>query len=371
MSLRSFPIFFDIKDLGPLTYFLGLEVTRDDDAIFLSQRKYVLDLLSETGKLGAKAVRTPIEEHFKDQCEGELLQNPEQYRRVVGKLIYLTITRPDLSFAVHQVSQWMHAPTTTHWQMIDRILKYLKGTPNKGLWMRNNQHTKVIGYCDADWAGDRTDRKSTTGYCTFVGGNLVTWKSKKQTVVARSSAEAEYRAMANTTSELVWLKQLLEDLGFASTKPIPLHCDNQAALHIAANSVFHERTKHIEVDCHFIREKIANGIISTMYTRSQDQLADILTKATSSVALNKTLNKIGLTEYRRPILRGNVEEQGAISKHSDSSRRTQATEDSDSKGSFGENEDLVTNRRFEDLQARKDLDSIGGFGEIQSGRLGA
>ncbi|XP_019059139.1 PREDICTED: uncharacterized protein LOC109117059 isoform X2 [Tarenaya hassleriana] len=203
---------FDIKDLGSLKYFLGIEVCRVFDDLFLSQRKYVLDLLRETGKLGAKPVRTPIEEHFKDQREGELLENAEQYRRVVGKLIYLTITRPDLSFAVHQVSQWMHAPTTFHWQMVDRILKYLKGTPNKGLWMRRNKHTKIIAYCDADWAGDRSDRKSTTGYCTFVGGNLVTWKSKKQNVVSRSSAEAEYRAMANTTSEIVWLKQTLEEL---------------------------------------------------------------------------------------------------------------------------------------------------------------
>ncbi|XP_019057331.1 PREDICTED: uncharacterized protein LOC104807063 isoform X1 [Tarenaya hassleriana] len=261
---------FDIKDLGPLQYFLGIEVTRDTNDIFLSQRKYILDLLTETGKLGTKLVRTPLEEHFKDQREGECLEHAEQYRRVVGKLIYLTITRPHLSFIVHQVSQWIHAPTTSHWQIVDRILKYLKGTPNKGLWMRNNNHTEIIGYCDADWAGDMMDLKSTTGYCTFIGGNLVTWKSKKQTMVARSSAEAEYRARANTTSEIIWLKQLLKDFGIDSTQPVPLHCDNQAALHVAANSIFHERMKHIEVDCHFIyRENHKRDNISDVHTKSR------------------------------------------------------------------------------------------------------
>ncbi|KAJ3668952.1 hypothetical protein LUZ60_010902 [Juncus effusus] len=126
--------------------------------------------------------------------------------------------------------------------------------------MRKNDNTQIVGYTDADWAGSPSDRRSTTGYCTFVGGNLVSWKNKKQNVVARSSAEAEYRAMASTTSELVWLKYLLSDMGFRDQRPMQMFCDNQAARHIAANPVFHERTKHIEVDCHFVREKIESKI---------------------------------------------------------------------------------------------------------------
>lgn len=169
---------------------------------------------------------------------------------------------------------------------------------------------EIYGYCDADWAGDVTDRRSTTGYCMFVGGNLVTWKSKKQSVVSRSSAEAEYRAMAAATSEIVWLKALLEEMGFPTIAPILLHCDNQAALHIAANPVFHERTKHIEVDCHFVREKLENKTISTSYVRSEDQLADIFTKATTEKHLQHILSKLGSIDIYAPNLRGSVKNKG-------------------------------------------------------------
>ncbi|XP_019058216.1 PREDICTED: uncharacterized protein LOC109116727 [Tarenaya hassleriana] len=288
---------FDIKDLGELRYFLGIEVFRC---------KYTLDLLRDTGKLGAKPARTPLEANYKDTSDSSPFPDIERFRRVVGKLIYLTLTRPDLSFAVHQVSQWMHAPTLHHWHMVDRILRYLKGLPGMGIWMHNNQHTEIVGYYDADWARDKADRKSTTGYCTFVGGNLVTWRSKKQTVVARSSAEAEYRAMANTTSEIIWLKTLLGELRLDSTSPVTLHCDNQAAIHIATNPVFHERTKHIEVDCHFIREKILQGIISLSYTKSTDQLAYIFTKATSTDVLHYLVGKLGMHDFYMPSLRGNI-----------------------------------------------------------------
>jgi hypothetical protein len=171
----------------------------------------------------------------------------------------------------------MHFPRTPHLEAINKILRYLKGTPGKRICMKNNNSNDVCGYSDADWAGS-FDRKSTTGFCTFVGGNLVTWKSKKQNIVARSSAEAEYRAMASTASELTWIKQLLSDIGIEDQGPIKMFCDNQAARHIASNSVFHDRTKHIEVDCHFIREKIQSKEIETPFIRSEDQLADIFTK---------------------------------------------------------------------------------------------
>ncbi|KAL1190136.1 Retrovirus-related Pol polyprotein from transposon RE2 [Cardamine amara subsp. amara] len=201
----------------------------------------------------------------------------------------------------------MQAPSKHHWGMVERILRYLKGTPGQGIWMGCNNSTNIIGYCDADWAGDRMDRRSTTGYCTFVGGNLVTWKSKKQKVISRSSAEAEYRAMANTTGELVWLKALLKDLGVESSEPISLYCDNQAAIHIASNSVFHERTKHIEVDCHYVREKVQAGIILPIFVRGTDQLADVFTKATTSIVCEDLHGKMGFLDLHQPILRGSVE----------------------------------------------------------------
>jgi hypothetical protein len=295
---------FDIKDLGELKYFLGIEVCRTLEGLFLSQRKYTLDLLNETGKLGSKPAKTPLEDGYKVTRKGEKDDTPyadaPQYRRLVGKLIYLTITRPDICFAVNQVSQHMKEPTKYHWSMIERILRYLKGSPGRGIWMGKNGSTEIVGYSDADWGGDRNDRKSTSGYCTFVGGNLVTWKTKKQKVVSCSSAEAEYRAMRKLTSELTWLKALLKDLGFEQDHPITMHCDNQAAIHIASNSVFHERTKHIEMDCHKVREKIEDGTQLPCYTRSEDQLADIFTKAASLKVCDHIYNKLGLVDLTRP-----------------------------------------------------------------------
>ena len=149
-----------------------------------------------------------------------------------------------------------------------------------------------MGYCDANWAGDRVDMRSTTGYCTFIGGNLVTWKSKKQKVVSCSSAEEEYRAMRKLTSELIWIINLLRDLGIETTTPITMHCDNQAAIHIASNSVFHERTKHIEVDCHKLRQAVEK--LLPCYTRSEDQLADIFTKGASTKACESIHPRLGL-----------------------------------------------------------------------------
>jgi len=173
----------------------------------------------------------------------------------------------------------MSAPRYPHWEAVLRIVKYLKRHPGRGLLYRASGHLRVEAFTDSDWAGGPSDRRSTTGYCVFLGGNLVNWKSKKQTVVARSSAEAEYRAMAHTTCEVVWLRSFLEEIGFSVQLPMPLYCDNQAAIHIASNPVFHERTKHIEVDCHLVREKLTGGVISTPYVSTGAQLADMFTKS--------------------------------------------------------------------------------------------
>ena len=216
------------------------------------------------------------------------------------------MTRPDISYSVSQVSQFMHSPKTSHLEAINKILRYLKRTPGKGILMKNNNSNDICGYSDADYAGS-FDRKSTTGFCTFVGGNLVTWKSKKQNVVARSSAEAEYRAMASTASELTWIKQLLADLNIKTEEPMKMFCDNQAARHIASNPVFHERTKHIKVDCHFIREKIQSNEIEIPFVRSEDQLADIFTKGLEPRPFNRNVDKLGLTDIYNPNLRGSVE----------------------------------------------------------------
>ncbi|XP_070057900.1 uncharacterized protein [Nicotiana tomentosiformis] len=200
--------------------------------------------------------------------QGEPLSDPASYRRLVGKLNYLTVTRPDISYPVSLVSQFMNSPCDSHWDAVVHIIGYIKLAPGKGLLFEDRGHEQIIGYSDADWAGSPSDRRSTSGYCVLVGENLVSWKSKKQNVVARSSAEAEYREMPLATCELVWTKQLLKELKFGEISRMELVCDNQAALHIASNPVFHERTKHIEIDCHFVREKILSGEIATKFVRS-------------------------------------------------------------------------------------------------------
>jgi hypothetical protein len=291
---------FAIKDLGTLKYFLGLEVAYSKNGIFLNQRKYVLDLLQETGKFGIKPSDTPTDSGGKLDDTGALLPDIGQFQRLVGRLIYLTITRPDLSYAVSLVSHFMHAPKAQHMQAVTRILQYLKGSPGRGIWMRKTGHNSITAYTDADWAGSPIDRRSTTGYCTFVGGNLVTWKSKKQSVVARSSAEAEYRAMASTTSEIIWLRALLQDLGYGSSLPTELFCDNQAAMHIASNPVFHERTKHIEVDCHFVRENVQANVIRTTFVPTTQQLADIFTKGLPALKFQEVLSKLGSIDIFAP-----------------------------------------------------------------------
>ena len=284
---------FAIKDLGILRYFLGIEMATSPKGFFLSQRKYVLDLLKEANMSDAKPVNTPLDTKLKLSLEGQPLPNISYYQRLVGKLIYLTITRPDIAYSVSIASQFMHSPTMEHFNLVKRLLRYLKGSIGRGIIMKKNESTEITGYCDADWAGNSIDRKSTTGYCTFVGGNLVTWKSKKQAVVARSSTEAEYRAMASTACELIWLKGLLCDLGVSTTQSMSLFCDNQAAMHIASNPVFHERTKHIEVDCHYVRAQVQSQVIKTHFVKSYDQLADLFTKPLASPQFQRLLGKLG------------------------------------------------------------------------------
>ncbi|BBH08397.1 wall-associated kinase 2, partial [Prunus dulcis] len=250
---------FHLKDLGDLKYFLGIEVSRSPKGLYLSQRKYALDILKDSGLIGARPTFFPMEQNLKlNNEDGELLHNPETYRRLVGRLIYLTITRPDIVHTVHILSQFMQSPRTTHKDAADRLLHYLKGTPGQGILLSSSNNFQLRAYCDSNWASCPMTRRSTTGYFVLLGESPISWKTKKQDTVSRSSAEAEYRAMAMATCELQWLRYLLYDLGLSHTTPSLLYCDNQAALYIAANPVYHERTKHIEIDCHVVREKIQN-----------------------------------------------------------------------------------------------------------------
>uniref|UniRef100_A0A2N9EUK7 Integrase catalytic domain-containing protein n=1 Tax=Fagus sylvatica TaxID=28930 RepID=A0A2N9EUK7_FAGSY len=242
---------FDLKDLGSLHYFLGLQVTRD-----------------------SSVAPTPDSLYMKVT----LYPDPHGYRSLVGALHYLTFTRPDISFSVHQVCQYMSAPTTIHLAAAKRILRYLRGTLNHGIAFTPSP-LQLSAYTDADWAGDPDDRHSTSGYLVYLGSNPITWSAKKQPTVSRSSTESEYRAFAIATAELCWIRTLLKDLGIYLSQPPLLWCDNVSALAIASNPVFHARTKHIEVDFHFVRERVLCKDLEVKFVSTIDQLADIFTKS--------------------------------------------------------------------------------------------
>ncbi|KAK9070166.1 hypothetical protein SSX86_010566 [Deinandra increscens subsp. villosa] len=271
---------FAMKDLGPLSFFLGIAVNRPTPhTLFLSQQKYALELLQRAGLEHCNPAVTPVDTNSKlSTNSGTPLDDPTEYRQLVGALQYLTLTRPDISYAVQQVCMHMHAPRSSHMNALKRILRYVRGTIAHGLTIQRSTTHTLLAYTDADWAGCPDTRRSTSGFCVYLGDNLISWSSKRQPTVSRSSAEAEYRAVANVVSDTCWIRNLLCELRSPPDKATLIYCDNVSAVYLSTNPIQHQRTKHIEIDIHFVREKVARGQVRVLHVPSRYQIADIFTK---------------------------------------------------------------------------------------------
>jgi histone deacetylase 1/2 len=277
---------FSLKQLGDLDYFLGIEVKNlSDGSLLLTQSKYLKDLLIKTNMLDCKPIATPMMSSCKLSKTGsDNVTDATLYRSVVGYLQYATITRPEISFVVNKVCQFMSAPLESHWTAVKRILRYLKGTINFGLKLvpTNIHHPLPLRvFCDADWASDPDDRRSTSGAAIYFGPNLISWWSRKQQVVARSSTEAEYRSLAQATADVLWVQTLLKELTVPFITPT-IYCDNQSAVLLAHNPILHSRTKHMEIDLFFVREKVIAKQLTVVHIPGTEQLADLLTKPIST-----------------------------------------------------------------------------------------
>ena len=247
----------------------------------------------------AKNIRTPVDISTKLTKEGneeDTCVDQQLYQSTVGSLLYLSIaTRPDITYAVSNVAKFCAKPTKQHWVAVKRIIQYLKGTQQYGLLYSKSDSNHCVGFSDADWGGDLDDRKSTSGYLFQVGGTAISWRSKKQTCVALSTAEAEYIALASAAQEPLWLQELLADLKKEDLKSITIYEDNQSVISMAKNPQFHGRTKHIAIKYHFIREQVSSGKLEMKYCKTNDMIADMLTKGLSGEQSEKLRLMAGVT----------------------------------------------------------------------------
>ncbi|XP_021747771.1 uncharacterized protein LOC110713621 [Chenopodium quinoa] len=254
-------------------------MSRSKDRMFLCQRKYAQQILARANMSSCKLANTPIDTKSKlSASSGKPVNDPSSHRQLAGALQYLTFTKPDLSYAVQQLCLFMHDPRDPHLHDLKRVLWYLKGTLDFGMHLSFTPASGVVSYFDVDRGGCSDSRRSTSGYCVFLGDNLISWSSKRQATLSKSTAEAEYRGVANVIAETTWLRNLLLELHCPLRKATVVYCDNISAVYMSHNPVHHQRTKHVEMDIHFVREKFSLGHIRVLHVPSSFQYADIFTK---------------------------------------------------------------------------------------------
>jgi histone deacetylase 1/2 len=302
-SIKKLQSAFAVKDMGALAYFLGVDVRHTTEGFFLSQEQYVDDLLEHAGMKNCKAVATLADAKSKlSVSDGTPVSAADAsfFRSIAGVLQYLTLTRPDIAYVVQQLCLHMHAPHDIHVAMLKRVLRYIKGTPQIGIQLRAMTSPTLTAYSDADWLGCPDIRRSTSGFCVFLGDALVSWSSKRQTTVLRSSAETEYRGVANAVAVCSWMRSLLGEFGCALPSATIVLCDNVSTIYMSRNPVHHKRTKHIEFDIHFVREKVAVGEVRVLHVPSARQLADVFTKGLPSSLFFDLPRRPLRQQYRRP-----------------------------------------------------------------------
>jgi len=289
---------FEMSMMGVLTFFLGFQIKQVKEGTFISQTKYTHDILKKFGMDKAKPIKTPMGTNgHLDLDLGGTSVDQKVYRSMIGSLLYLCASRPDIMLSVCMCARFQAAPKDCHLRAVKRIMRYLVLTPNLGLWYPKGSRFELLGYSDADYAGCKVDRKSTSGTCQFLGRSLVSWSSKKQNSVALSTAEAEYVAAGSCCAQLLWMRQTLKDYGYTMNH-IPLLCDNESAIKIAYNPCEHSRTKHIDIRHHFLRDHAIKGDIVISHVGTNDQLADIFTKPLDERRFRELRSELNIIDSR-------------------------------------------------------------------------
>ncbi|GJY00221.1 retrovirus-related pol polyprotein from transposon TNT 1-94 [Tanacetum coccineum] len=294
---------FKMSMMGKISFFLGLQISQSPRGIFINQSKYALESLKKYGFDSCDPVDTPMVEKSKlDEDKEEKAVDLSHYHSMIGTLLYLTASRPDLQFSICMCARYQARPTKKHLNAVKRIFRYLKGTVNWGLWYPKDSSIALTSFADADHAGCQDIRRSTSGSMQFLGDRLISWSSKRQKSAAISSTEAEYIALSDCCAQILWMRSQLTDYGFGFKK-IPMYCDNKSAIALCCNNVQHSRSKHIDIRFHFIKEHVENGVIKLYFVNTEYQLADIFTKALGRERIEFLINKLGMQSFTPETLK--------------------------------------------------------------------
>eukprot|EP00253_Pinus_taeda_P005127 PITA_05127 len=286
---------FEMTDLGLMKYFLSIEVEKSEKGIFICQNNYSKDLLKRFKTENCKPIPTSVATHTKLRKDDEGSNvNPTLFKRLVGSLMYLAATRPDIMQGISMISRFMETPKDTHYSAGKRIMRYIAGIKDCGIMYASTEKKELIGYTDSDFAGSLDDRKSTYDFLFHLGLAVISWASKKQPIVTLSSAEAEYVTTTSTTCQAVWLRRVLDGLKKKQQGSSTIYCDNSSAIALSTNSVFHKKSKHIDTRYHFIRELVSNGEVHLKPCKSSDQLADIFIKSLTQDVFEFHRRKLGV-----------------------------------------------------------------------------